>query len=217
MTFQDLVTAAQKDFPDLQIKYKDQSWLMKLISIILFFNKYFMTSFTTTIGSKVYFPNESVIKARPVSAAIVLIHELVHVYDSKKYNKFLFGFLYLTPQVFALLCLPLFLVSWKIALPLMLFFVSPIPSFFRMHFEKRAYLASLYVIYALANRLNFKPLLATQEEGYLKHFRDSSYYFMWPFGNLRKDFDEGVARVKEGKRPFEDPIFDMIDQLTPTV
>lgn len=99
----------------------------------------------------------------------------------------------------------------------MLLFVSPIPSYFRMHFEKRAYLASLYAIYSLANRLNFKPLLATQQEGYLKHFKDSSYYFMWPFGNLKKEFDEGVAKVKEGKRPFEDPVFDMIDQLTPTV
>jgi len=86
-----------------------------------------------------------------------------------------------------------------------------------MYFEKRAYLVSLYAVNALANRLNFKPLLATQEEGFIKHFQDSSYYFMWPFGGIRKDFDDGVAKVKEGKRPFEDPVFDIIDDLIITV
>ena len=217
MTFQDLVTAAQKDFPSLKIKYKDQSWFMKLIGILLFFNKSFMASYTTTIGSTVYFPNEGFVKSRPVSASTVLLHELVHVYDAKKYTTPLFSLLYMSPQIFVLLCLPLFLVSWKIALPLMILFALPIPSYFRMHFEKRAYLTSLYAINALAARLNFKPILASQEEAFLKQFKDSSYYFMWPFNNLQKDFDEGVAKIKDRKRPFEDPVFDILDKLIDTV
>ncbi len=217
MSFQDLVTAAQKHFPSLKIKYKDQSWFMKLIGLLLFFNKSFMTSFTTTIGSTVYFPSESITKTRPVSAAAVLLHELVHIADAKKYTMPLFALMYLSPQILSLLCLPLFLVSWKIALPLVILFALPIPSYFRMYFEKRAYLVSLYCINALGNRLNFKPLLATQEESYLKNFADSSYYFMWPFSNLKKEFDDGVALIKDGKRPFEDPIFDILDELVTTV
>lgn len=213
MAFQDLVAAAQKHFPDLQIKYKSQSWFMKLIGFLLFFNKGFMTDYTTTIGSDIYFPDPSVVKVRPVSAMNVLLHELVHVYDAKRYTKVLFGFLYLSPQVWALLCLPLFLLSWKIALPLMLLCLSPIPAWFRMHFEKRAYMVSLYAINALGQKMNFKPLLATRQEGYLKHFKDSSYYFMWPIGNLKKEFDEAVVKIQNGQRPYEDPVFDIIDDL----
>lgn len=213
MSFQDLVTAAQAHFPDLQVKYKDKSWFMKLLGTLLFFNKNFMTNYTTTIGSTVYFPSESFVKVRPVSAAVVLLHELVHVHDAKKYSKFLFGLLYLTPQIFALLCLPLFLISWKIALPLVLLFCAPIPSPFRTHFEKRAYLTSLYAINGLANRLNFKPLLASQEQSFIGQFKDGSYYFMWPFGDLQKDFDDAVNKVKDGKRPYEDPVFDILDEL----
>jgi hypothetical protein len=217
MAFQDLVTAAQKYFPDLQIKYKDQSWFMKLLGTIMFFNKAFMTNYTTTIGSTVYFPSESFVKARPVSAAVVLLHEIVHVNDAHKISKPLFGFLYLTPQILALLCLPLFLISWKIALPLVLLFSAPIPSPFRTHFEKRAYLTSLYSINSLSNRLNFKPLLATQEDSFVEQFKDGSYYFMWPFSDLKKDFDDAVSKVQAGQRPYDDTVFDIIDDLVTKV
>jgi hypothetical protein len=218
MSFQDLVTAAQKYFPDLQIKYKDQSWFMKLIGkLIYFFNKSFMTSYTTTIGSTVYFPTESFVKVRPVSAAVVLLHELIHVYDAQRLSKPIFYFLYLFPQILALFCLPLFLVSWKIALPLVLLFAAPLPAYFRMQFEKRAYLTSLYAINKLATQLSFKPLLATQEQVFINRFKDSSYYFMWPFNNLQKDFDEAVVKIRAGQRPYEDPVFDILDELTTKV
>lgn len=217
MSFQDLVTAAQQYFPSLKIRYKDQSWFMKLIGFLLFFNKSFMTSYTTTIGSTVYFPNEAFTKTRPVSAAVVLLHELVHVWDAQKLSRPVFFFLYLFPQILAPLSLLLLLVSWKIAIPLFILFALPIPSYFRMHFEKRAYLTSLYSLNALATRMNFHPLLATQEQGFLGHFKDSSYYYMWPFNNIKKDFDKGVELIKAGKRPFEDPVFDILDDLSTKV
>jgi hypothetical protein len=213
MSFQDLVTAAQKYFPDLDIKYKDQSWLMKFLGKLLFFNKSFMTSYTTTIGSDVYFPSASFVKVRPVSAAIVLLHELIHVHDAHKYSKLVFYFLYLFPQILSILCLPLFLLSWKIALPLVILFALPIPAYFRMQFEKRAYLTSLYAIYGLANRLSFKPLLASQEQAFVKQFKDASYYFMWPFSGLQQEFDDAVNKIKAGQRPYEDPVFDILDDL----
>lgn len=217
MSFEDLVTAAKQYFPDLSIKYKNQSSFMKFIGFLLFFNKGFMTDYTTTIGSTIYFPSAATLKVRPVSGSLVLLHELVHVHDAKKITKFLFGFLYLSPQIWALLCLPLFLFSWKIALILMLLFLCPIPAYFRMYFEKRAYLASLYALSLLSKRLNFPATLATQEQSYLNHFKDSTYYFMWPFGNLKKDFDDGVAKIKAGQRPYEDPVFDIIEKLSETV
>jgi hypothetical protein len=213
MSFEDLVTAAQQYFPKLQIRYKDQSWFMKLIGTLLFFNKSFMTSYTTTIGSTVYFPNEAFTKTRPVSAAVVLLHELVHVKDAQKISKPLFFFLYLFPQVLAPLSLLLLLVSWKIAIPLFILFSLPIPAYFRMYFEKRAYLTSLYALATLGKKMKFNPLLATQEQGFCTHFKDASYYFMWPFSDVKKDLDDGVERVKAGQRPFEDPVFDILDDL----
>ncbi len=213
MAFQELVTAAQKYFPDLSIKYKDNSKFMKFLGFLLFFNRSFMTSYTTTIGSTVYFTTEDYTKTNPVSASVVLLHELVHVKDAKKLSKVLFGFLYLTPQILAVLALPLLFISWKIALPVLLVFASPIPSYFRMLFEKRAYMVSLYCINALSTKYKFKPLLATQEEYFLNNFKGPSYYFMWPFPGLKKDFDAALIKIKDGQRPFEDPIFDIIDDL----
>lgn len=213
MSFQKLVTAAQKYFPDLQIRYKNQSKLMQWLGKLLFFNRGFMTSYTTTLGSTVYFPTETFVKARPVSSEVVLLHELVHIQDQHKLTKPLFGFLYLTPQVLFLLCLPLLLVSWKIAVPLMLLFVAPIPSFFRMYFEKRAYLSSLYSMAALGKKLNFDPKLDVQAKYFVQQFKDSSYYFMWPFSDIDKQLADGIEKIKAGERPFEDPVFDILDDL----
>jgi hypothetical protein len=165
------------------------------------------------VGSTVYFPTESFTRARPVSAAVVLLHELVHVNDAKKISKPLFGALYLSPQILVLLCLPLFLLSWKIALPIILLCACPIPSFFRMYFEKRAYFASLYSLHALGKKLNFDPQLDSQKDNYLKHFRDSSYYFMWPIHNIETDFNKALESIRLDQRPFNNPIFDILDDL----
>lgn len=217
MSFQDLVQASQKYFPDLQIKYKTESTLMKFIGRLLFFNKSFMTSYTTTVGSTVYFPSAPFVKVRPISAAIILLHELVHVKDSKKVSKPVFSFLYLSPQILVFLLIPFLFLSWKIALPFLLL-AAPIPSFFRMYYEKRAYMASLYVMNALGKRLAFDPMLDKQKAYFIDQFKGSYYYFMWPFGKgLTKDFDEAVTKIKAGQRPFEDPVFDMLDDLVTTV
>lgn len=216
MSFQDLIQASQKYFPNLQIKYKTESTLMKWIGRLLFFNNSFMTSYTTTIGEKVYFTSEQFVKVRPISSAIILLHELVHIKDSKKIGHPLFGLLYLSPQILALLFIPLLFVSWKIALPFLLL-AAPIPSFFRMYFEKRAYFASLYVMNILGKRLNFDPMLDKQKVYFENQFKGSYYYFMWPFKGLNKEFDEAIKKIKVGQRPFEDSVFDILDDLVTKV
>lgn len=214
MSFQDLTIAAQTYFPNLQIKYKDQSPFMKFIGSLLFFNNEFMVSYTTTIGETIYFPTSNFVKARPVSSAIVLLHELVHVHDEKKISKLLFGFLYLFPQILSILFLPLFfLLTWKIVLPLVIFCALPVPAFFRMYLEKRAYLASLYCFNKLSKKLDFNPNLDNQSIFFQKQFSGSYYYFMWPFGNIKNDFDEAIVRIKADQRPYDDSVFDMLDNL----
>jgi hypothetical protein len=112
-----------------------------------------------------------------------------------------------------LLVLPLLLISWKIALPFLIF-AAPLPAYFRMRFEKKAYLTSLYAIKRLSNTLEFLPLLKTQEAFFINQFTSSAYYWTWPFaGQLKKDFDAAVEKINAGQRPFDDDIFDVLDQL----
>lgn len=218
MSFQELSTAAQKYFPALQIKYKSQSWLMRLLGKILFFNPAFMTSYTTTIGHTIYYPDQKFIKTRSISSSIILLHELVHFYDQKRVGKLTFAFSYLFPQilvpVFGLLTL---IITWKIMLPLMLFCALPIPAIFRMYWERRAYLSSLYVMQLLGKRLHFNPHLKTQEKQFIECFHGSSYYFMWPFHDINEEFDQVVDKTRIAQRPFNDPVFDMLEELVTKV
>ena len=213
MGIQQFITNAQEYFPDLQVKYKDQSWLMKIISYIMFFNKDFMSYYITTIGSTVYFPNEAFVKMRPVSAPILLIHELVHIHDSKKIGRLLFSLLYLFPQVLALIFIPLMLVSWKLFLFLTIVSLLPIPAYFRMHYEKRAYLVSIYTLKSLEDRLHFSHDLNKQKDLYVSQFKESSYYFMYPFKSVDTAFNQALDKIQAGQRPFEDPLFDILDKL----
>ena len=81
--FNNLVEKSKEFFPDLEVKYKTESSFMKLIGKILFFNKTFMTFYTTTIGSTIYFPNREFVNNKEVSSSIIFLHELVHIHDSK--------------------------------------------------------------------------------------------------------------------------------------
>lgn len=214
MSFQNLVIAAREYFPNLQIKYKNESWLMRLISKLFFFSPGFMTEYTTTIGDTIYFPSEKFIKLHPVSSSVVLLHELVHLHDQKKIGKIPFVVSYLFPQILVPICvLLLLLISWKIMLPLAVLLSAPIPALFRTYWEKRAYLSSFYVLQLLGNKLEFNPHLKSQETVFLKYFHGSSYYYMWPFKDINKQFDAALELAKEGKRPFKDPVFDMIEDL----
>lgn len=213
MSFDSLVSSAKENFPDLQIKYKDQSTFMKILGKLLFFNKDFMSSYITTIGSTVYFPTESSVKARPVSSSIVLLHELIHINDAKKISKFLFGFLYLFPQILVLLFLPLLLLSWKIFLPLLIIAALPIPAYFRMYFEKRAYIVSMYSLYKLSKKLNFSVDLNMSKRGYLEQFKERYYYYMWPFSNIDRQFDGAIQKILNNQHPYDDKVLDTIDVL----
>ena len=88
---------------------------------------------------------------------------------------------------------------------------------YRIHYEKRAYLSSLYEINALSIKKNFKPLLSTQKNLFLSQFKHTSYYFMWPFPSLNDEFEQAVVKIKAGQRPFEDPLFDILDDLIKSI
>lgn len=216
MSFRNVVSTAYNYFPNLQIKYKNNSKLMKFFGKILFFNSKFISCYTTTINYKVYYPNPTFVKTRPISASIILLHEIVHMYDYKRLGKWWFIFSYLFPQILSFLLIPLLVIGWKIAL-CSLIFLLPLPAVFRMYYEKRAYLASLYIMNILGKRLNFDPMLQKQKEYFISQFSSSYYYFMWVLPGLKKDFDLALDRIMVGHRPYEDPVFDILDELSAQV
>jgi hypothetical protein len=74
------------DHPSLKIKYKDESFLMKLLSLLIYpFNQRFADGYVTTLGSTVYFPSRFNVSRDWKNAAEILAHEGVHVYDNEKH------------------------------------------------------------------------------------------------------------------------------------
>ena len=204
-----IINEIKKDYK-LDVKYKDTSFLMKLLSLILFFNKDFMKSFTTTIGTTIYYPSEEFVKNSPITSLITLLHELVHIIDYNK-NKLLFTLLYLFPQILAIFALPLFFISWKFS-AFFLLFLLPLPAYFRMKYERKAYAVSLYVIKQLSLKKNFKVELEKQKDNYISYFKKSDYYYMWIFKTIDSDFNEYLLKIENNERPFDDEIFNLIDK-----
>ena len=200
-------------FPDVKIDYKNNSTLMKILGKIMFIAPTFMSSYTTTVGSAIYFPSEEFVNARPESSLVILLHELVHVTDAHKLTKPLFGFLYLSPQILIFAAALLFLISWKVALPLLLLFGAPVPSYFRMLFERRAYMASLYSMKKLNDKYGNNIDLDAEMKFFLTQFKGPAYYFMYPFSNLDTQFANALQKIKNNQRPYEDKVFDVLDEI----
>lgn len=203
-------------FPDVKIKFKNQSLFMKILGMMLFFNPGFMTNYITTVGYTVYFPSEEWLNATPTSGVVTILHELIHVSDAKRLTRPFFSFLYLCPQILVLFSALLFLLTWKIALPVMILFCLPFPAYFRMIFERRAYFVSLYVFYQLGKR-GYMVDLEQEKNHMLTQFTGSAYYFMWPFSNLKNEFDTAVVQINNGARPYENPAFDIVDDILTSV
>lgn len=196
--------------PEYKIAFKDKSLLMKILGFLLFFNKKFMTNYSTTIGNTVYFPTETWLMSRPVTAKIILYHELIHMRDSARLSRFIFSFAYLFPQILAIFSIPLFFYNWIVALVWLVFFLMPIPAYFRMALEKKAYTFSLYTVY----RLNKNANLDEQISMYSSQFNTSYYYYMWPFNGIDAYFQDALVRFKNGEKPFYPKAdYDMIDYM----
>lgn len=200
-------------YPDVSIGYKDQSWLMRLIGMIFFFSPGFMKEYVTTIGNTIYFPTASYMASHPVTTEVILLHELTHIHDSHKISQLLFGLLYLFPQVLLPLALLLFFLSWKVALIAIVICLLPIPAYFRMMFESRAYMTSLYVMQFLNTKHSYHIDLDAQRDFCLLQFKNSYYYWMWPFVGMNQRFADAMTKIKAGQRPYEDTFFDAVDDI----
>lgn len=208
MAFNNLVIKAQTYFPKLQVKFKDQSSLMKFLGKLMFFNPAFMTSFVTTLGNTIYMPNYAYTQTQ--AGTDVFIHECTHLYDQKRFS-FLYTLAYGLPQFLFLPALLLFFWHWQVAVIVAPLFLLPLPAPWRAYFEKRAYSVQLYVLKQLWGD-DIDGLNASADT-YNAFFTGSTYYFMWMFG-----FDSSLrsvaATVSVGNDPLDDPaLMTMIDAL----
>jgi ABC-type multidrug transport system fused ATPase/permease subunit len=165
--------------------YKNESLFMKILSVILFFNSEFMTSYATTIGETVYLP-ESAKKYSSKELEILLSHEMVHILDYKK-NKVLFVLKYLFPQIIFPLTFLILPFSLTLSIFLFIFSIFPFPAYWRMKYELRGYTMTL-AVKALQFKNNgyaddvIRGVINKDIDRINTYFKGSSYYFMWPFG-----------------------------------
>ncbi len=203
-------------YSNFNIKYKNESLFMKFISVLLFFNKDFMTKYITTIGKTIYFPSEEFVVTNPRTSINILAHELVHVTQAEKYGSVIFGLLYLFPQCLALLTL---LVPFSLWFLCFLIFLLPFPAPWRAYFEIGGYTMSLFVMNLRLQLNNSSPdyiaeALKTEASNIdRKHFKGSAYWFMWPFGVMNK---LRIKDIQDGVISKEDEIYNCVRQAYPS-
>jgi hypothetical protein len=184
MKFEKCLNISKEYFPDLKIKYKNESTFMKLLSYILFFNKKFMSNYVTTIGNTIYYPSKEYIKENETRSVIILCHELMHLHQPSynlsepvsKLDLINSSFEYLTPQIFGLFGIFGFLNPY---LFLLFLFLLPLPSFYRYSMELEAYSINMYV----NNKLN----LNTNLDKIAEKLSGPDYYFTMPSKDLVKN------------------------------
>lgn len=113
MTDSELLVSFVQDLkahiPKLEVCYKKESRLMRLIGFLLGpINPTFMSMFITALGSKVYFTDRKFVETFPLASASVLAHEFVHMFDEKREGYLKYRHAYLAPQIYGLGTLALF-------------------------------------------------------------------------------------------------------------
>tara|TARA_Y100001973_G_C5208914_1_gene343838 strand:+ start:5273 stop:5902 length:630 start_codon:yes stop_codon:yes gene_type:complete len=169
-----------------EIRSKEDSFLMKFLSYIIFFNKGFMTRFVTTFYPHVYVPKLPWNEDNNLGAIATLAHEWVHLYDRQRLGWF-FNFLYLFPQCLFVLGL---LGIWNPWFYFFFLFILPFPSPGRAWAEFRGYRMTIAAYYWMTGmRIDVKSVV--------DHFVNSNYYFMWPFrGWLMRKFQKECVKIQ---------------------
>lgn len=198
--------------PYHKIVYKTDSKLMKMLSKVLFFNKNFLTEFSTTLGNTIYLTNKNYVKLHPITIKVTLAHELVHVKDFNKIG-YSFYLLYGLPQILCLLTpLFLFLFPFWFSMFWLGLCLLPLPAYFRMQLEKKAYTFSIYALYLLSEKgfaIDFEKNISS----YLENFHSTNYYWMWPFFKKNYFYDI-LDRIRKGEKPiYTKDYYDMVEEV----
>jgi len=74
--------------------------------------------------------------------------------------------------------------------------------------KKNAYLSSLYVIWQLSKKMHFTSHLEKDTKNFVHRLHKP-----WHMHSLEKEFKIIVEKIQSGSRPFENKIFDILDDL----
>ncbi len=175
--------------------YKNESWLMRILGWVLFFNPAFMTRYTTTLGKTVYFPSRKDVEGNPQRYALVLAHELQHVMDQKDMGTFSFVSQYLEPQwwvVAGLVPAVLPHAPWWLSLP-SLVALLPTRSEGRTKIELRGYGLTLSMLVWMGSEIDSVP------SWMLGQFTSMSYFRMCPDrGYVEQELGKYLEQAKQG-------------------
>ena len=178
----------------VKVVEKSDSWLMKAIAKILFFNKRFLTGYITTIGTTIYWPKADDLNHNDFST---LFHEAQHAYDYKRFPPW-FILSYLSPQILTILMLLAFVALtgalWWFVFLGAVAFLAPFPSVFRTHWEMRGLGCGMaFRIWTTGSIIDrFKEFAVAR-------FVGPDYYFMWPFKKwMRKKLARAEQKIRNG-------------------
>jgi len=189
--FDALCAIIRSRIPGFRIQYKDESILSKIIGFLIFFNRDYMTKYTTTLGDLVKFPSRKFVEENKWKAFKILAHEYVHILDNDK-APVMFKILYAAPQWLGLLSLVALLAIWfsnwwLMALVCLIFFV-PWPSP-RAHLEMRGYSMNIAI-----NMWRHGDIIEKTREWLVEKFIGWPYYKMaWRESTVR----EWIAETEE--------------------
>ncbi len=191
MTEFDILERELQQISPFRIKYKDESWEMKLLYLFIWwFCPNFMTSFTTVIGNTIYFPDRDFIRLHENSAMRILAHEFVHLLDAEEWSEPAFMISYLFPQIFAVGVCSFPYAGWYALF--FLLFLLPFPAPFRFHFESRA-----YAIDILTSPMMYREQMIKKCAQYASSW---SYYKMFPFHMLaEQQIKKWVLKAEKGE------------------
>lgn len=190
----------------MEIRFKNESlsFLVKIIFAIAgFFNKRFLTDFTTVLGNKIYFPNREFL-SDDYRVCSILMHEYIHVIDKKRFCG-LFTFSYLFPQVLFLLSfLSLFSIFNLNYLFFLIFivFLLPLPSFPRKIWEMRGYTATMYMEYCVRGSISEATI-----QNVIKNMTGWEYYkISWNKNSVKKMIENTIKYIETGEgKKFYNP------------
>ncbi len=197
-TLRKMLDLCVAEIPNFDIRFKNESMLMRLLGFILVFNKTFLTRYITTIGPVVYFPSKAGFLANQHGYVGVLAHELVHMQERKRTGDILYTVRYLFPQILAALSLLTVLAwvsPWFWACLLFLVFLAPLPSPGRRAIELNGYTMSLAVHFWQGG-----PIDQTEIDWYAAQFTGPSYYFMWPMSeDIKHELRLRLIKIRTGQ------------------
>ena len=196
---------------------KNKSAFMKFLSWLppfLFMRKKFMRAITT-IGRTCYWPAPGPNMTDPMDVAL-LYHEWTHAKIGADMGWFLYGLLYLFPQVFALLALSALPAAWYSNLWLIglvpLLALGPWPAHWRVKFEMQCTSAEIVVYNAIWGGINPEWI----EDRIERLFCSVLYWFpCWSKNEARKKLRYLSKRPEAGRPPIWKQVSNILKGILP--